>query len=120
MKKADLVTADGENIIREMVKFGVDPNRINYILHGVDTRTFRPDKNKRLKEEQRIVDFPIVISARNLKPIYDLETLIRSVPLILGQIPDTKFVIAGDGVQKNYLKNLAGSFGVLKNIRFRH
>jgi len=117
LKRADLITSDGENMIDEMIKLGADPDKINYLLHGVDTQEFNPQA-KSLKEERKMFDSPLVISVRTLMPIYDLETLIQSVPLVLAQIPKVKFVIAGDGSQKYYLGDLARSLGVLESISF--
>jgi glycosyltransferase involved in cell wall biosynthesis len=117
LKRADLITSDGENMIEEMIKLGADPDKINYLLHGVDTQEFNPQA-KSLKEEHEMFDSPLVISARTLMPIYNLETLIQSVPLVLAQIPKVKFVIAGDGSQKYYLGDLAQSLGVLESVSF--
>jgi len=117
LKRADLITTEGENAIEEMIRLRGDPDKINLILFGVDTKKFSP-KDRSLDEEHRAFDSPTVISTRNLAPIYDLETLIRSVPSMLEQIPEVKFIIAGNGTQENYLKDLAKSLNVLDSITF--
>ena len=53
-----------------------------------------------------------------LEPIYDVGTLIKSIPLVLKMIPDAKFIIAGDGEQKEYVMNLAKSLNVFHATRF--
>ncbi|GAI12440.1 unnamed protein product, partial [marine sediment metagenome] len=60
----------------------------------------------------------VVISTRNLKPVYDVETLIRAIPLVLQQIPEARFIVAGEGEQRAYLENLARGLGVLESVRF--
>ena len=117
LKRADLVTTEGENAIGEMIRLGTDPNKINLILHGVDTRIFSP-KDRSPKEAFRVFDSLVVISIRGLKPIYDVETLIKSIPAVLEQMPKVEFIIADDGLQKNYLKDLAMSLDVLDSISF--
>lgn len=117
LKRADLITTEGENAIEEMIRLGADPDKMHLVLHGVDVRKFNT-KGKSLKEKHKISNSPLVISTRNLAPIYDMETLIRAVPLVLEQVPEVKFVIAGDGVQKNYLEDLAKSLNVLNSISF--
>ena len=117
LKRADLITTMGENLIEEIIKLGADPDKIHFVVNGVDTKKFNPQK-KRLKEEHKIVDFPVVISVRWLHPIYDVETLIKSVPIVLEQIPGVKFIIAGEGAQKNYLRDIAKSLGVLDSTSF--
>ena len=59
-----------------------------------------------------------IISTRSLEPIYDLETLIRAVPLVLERIPDARFTIIGGGSQEAVLKNLAADLGVTGSIDF--
>ena len=60
----------------------------------------------------------VVISLRSFEPIYDIETLIKAVPVIVKQIPDVKFVIAGEGSQKRYLMKLVQELEVSEKINF--
>ena len=120
LRKADLITCDGENIIGRMVKLGANLEKIKFIYFGVDTQKFKPlSTNKSLrKRELGLSDTPTIISTRNLKPIYDIETLIKAIPSVLEKVPEAKFIIAGDGDQRDYLKNLATSLGVSRSIKF--
>jgi glycosyltransferase involved in cell wall biosynthesis len=55
---------------------------------------------------------------RSLEPIYDIETLINSIPIVLKEIPEAKFVIAGGGSQKAKLKEQAKSLGISQSVKF--
>lgn len=59
-----------------------------------------------------------VVYTRSLEPVYYVETLIRGVPLVMKEIPDARFVIAGTGSQETYLKTLAHDIGVSEHIAF--
>lgn len=119
LKRADMVTCDGESVVDELVKLGAAREKIELIYHGTDTRKFKPgQKSQQLIEELGVADSPIVISLRNLKPIYDVGSLIKAIPLVLKEIPGAKFIIAGDGEQRKYLENLAVSLGIPGSIRF--
>jgi glycosyltransferase involved in cell wall biosynthesis len=76
---------------------------------GIDERFFevKPDHHSKT-----------VISTRSLEPVYDIETLIKAVPLVLQEEPDASFIIIGCGSQKEYLQNLANKLGVTKRIIF--
>jgi glycosyltransferase involved in cell wall biosynthesis len=65
-----------------------------------------------------IFDSPIVVVNRQLKPTYNVELLIKAIPLVLKDFPEAKFVIIGEGSQENHLKKLAKSIGVWDSIRF--
>ncbi len=119
LKMADLITCDGEQVKEPLTRLGADPQKIRVIYFGVDTKKFKPGRiDSTLRENLGILDSPTVISVRRLNPIYDVESLINAVPLILRDFPTTKFVIVGDGTQEEELKNLAKSLGVSDSVRF--
>ena len=119
LRRADLVTCDAEHIKWPLVELGAESHKINLIYFGVDTNKFKPgQRNKKISEELEIFDSPVVISLRSLEPLYNTESLIASIPLVLEKIPETKFIIAGKGSQEQKLKELAKFMGVLDVIRF--
>jgi L-malate glycosyltransferase len=59
-----------------------------------------------------------IISTRSLEPIYDVETLIRAIPLVLAKEPEAKFIIIGSGSLNEHLQNLAAELGVSDSITF--
>jgi glycosyltransferase involved in cell wall biosynthesis len=119
LNKTDLITCDAEHIKGPLIELGVEPQKINLIYFGTDTQKFKPNaKDKKLIKDLSISNSRTVISLRSLKLIYDIETLIKSMPLILKKIPDVKFIIAGEGEQKEYLLDLAKSLNVFDATRF--
>jgi glycosyltransferase involved in cell wall biosynthesis len=103
-----------------MVELGVAREKIKLIYFGVDTKKFSANQaDAEVKGKYQIAsDSPIVISLRSLNPIYDLESLVKAVPLVLGKVPEAKFIIVGDGEQRDYLENVATSLGVGDSVRF--
>jgi len=119
LKKADLVTCTSSLLKEAIVDLGITPDKVKVAFLGVDTRKFSPgQKDEALMQELGIVDSPVVISTRLFKPIYDLETLIKAIPLVLQEIPETKFLFAGYGEQHIYLERLASDLKIAGSIRF--
>ena len=119
LKKADLITCDAENLKETMIELGADSQKIKIVYHGIDTKKFNPNqKDEKIRKKLKIFNSPTVIGTRGLKPVYDVKSLIKAVPLVLKQVPDAKFVIAGRGSQETELKQLAKSLGVSDSIRF--
>jgi glycosyltransferase involved in cell wall biosynthesis len=117
--KAELITCDAKHMKEAMVGLGVAPEKIDIVYFGVDTRKFSPrQKNERLKEKLGIYNSPTVISLRYLEPVYDVESLIRSILLVLEEIPESKFVIAGKGSEEKRLKELTKSLGISESVKF--
>lgn len=103
LNKADLINCDAEHIKGPLIELGAEPLKIYLIYFGTDTQKFKPNaKDKKLINDLFISNSLTVISLRSLKPIYDIETLIKSIPLIL----------------KEYLLDLAKSLNVFDATRF--
>lgn len=112
LKKADMIICDGLNLRDAIVEMAIEGEKINIILYGVDTTKFCPTKDHKMSEIKS------VICTRRMGKVHDIETLIRAIPHVLEVIPNVKFVIIGDGEQKDYLINLAESLHVMNNINF--
>ena len=119
LRRADIITCDGENTKEAMIKMRIESEKIDIIMHGVDIKKFDLScGDEKLREELTIFDSPTVISTRRLGVIHDVGTLIKSIPLVSKEFPDAKFIIAGEGEQKGYLMNLAKSLNVFDATRF--
>ena len=112
LKKADAVHSVGKNITKELTILGVNPEKITTIPMGIDNSIFNPNVEPLFKNEN------IIISTRNLKPVYNVELFIRAIPYVLNKIPDAKFIIAGKGEQQEYLENMAKEMSIFNNVKF--
>jgi len=99
----------------EMEQLGIGSEKISIIPMGVDEAFFE-------KGEERIIDPDrrrfIVLSNRNLLPMYNVSLLIRAAPLILKEEPGTKFLIAGDGSEKENLAMQVGNLNLGDFVEF--
>ena len=119
LKRVDCITCDSEHIIKVLTELGANPQKIEFIYFGTDVRKFNPtQKSEKIREETALNDCPIVISLRSLESLYDVETIVKAIPKIVKEVPETKFVIAGRGSQEAALKQLAKSLRVSDSIRF--
>ena len=119
LKRADLITTDGEHLKKPLMRLGGDPQKIKIIYFGVDTQQFAPSqKGKRLSKELGVHNSPTIISLRRLEPIYNVESLIQAVPLVLKEVPEAKFLVIDKGSEEVKLKQLAESLDVSESVRF--
>ena len=120
IRKADLVTGDSSSLVRAVVGLGVDESKVKLIVHGVDLRGFHPVKNnEKFKKDLCIPqDYCVVISTRNLEPVYDVATLIKAMPYVIDECRNTFFLLVGDGTLRRRLEELAYKLGVAENVRF--
>lgn len=119
LKKADYVTCNGEYFKRKIEELGVKSKKIRLIHWGINVSEFTPRQvNWKLRESLGLSNSPVIISLRNLDSVYDVESLICSIPLVLKEISEAKFLIAGKGPQEAKLKKLVEELGVSSNVRF--
>jgi len=116
LKKALAVTCDAHHMARSLEGLGATKDKIKIIFYGVDLNKDDPDKfrSKYPKEDNGNT----IVTVRQLEPRYDPETIIRAVPYVKDEFPNTKFIIIGDGSQKKYLEELAKSLDCSKNVEF--
>ncbi|MEM2211627.1 MAG: glycosyltransferase family 4 protein [Nitrososphaerales archaeon] len=120
LKRADFITCDGEHVVKIINNLRGEFGNISIIYFGTDVEKFNPKKRS---EEIRSMlgakpDTPIVISLRYLEPIYDVKTLIKAIPLVLKNIPEIKFIIAGSGSQEAELKRLVNMLKIANYVSF--
>lgn len=117
---ADAITCDAYHLLEAMVNLGGVKDKIRVIPFGIDVKKFAPGVNNgKLDKIFNVADDTLkVVSTRSLDPVYDVESLIRAIPVIIKEIPKTKFIIIGDGKQRPFLEELAKSLNISENIIF--
>jgi len=97
----------------------VPRDRIRLIYFGVDTERFSPGhRNSEIRERLGLGDAPVVVSLRSFEPVYNIETLIRAIPIVRRAVPDVRFVLVGGGSEAVMLQTLAAELGVREHARF--
>ncbi|HOO46799.1 MAG TPA: glycosyltransferase [Deltaproteobacteria bacterium] len=83
-----------------------------------DAEVFSSGVDERFFEITPDYDSKTVLYTRSLEPIYDAETLIRSIPLVIEKVPDTRFIIAGTGSMESNIKELAHTLEIEDQVDF--
>lgn len=92
--------------------------------HGVDMTVFRPNLPaqglpvKDLKEQYNLGGRQIVLTVCRLEPRKDLPTLLAAVQIVVKENERVRFVIVGEGVQKEELEKMREALGLSKFIIF--
>ncbi len=119
LKKADCITCDAEHMKNAMIELGAAPDDVHIINFGIDTKRFCPSQaDPALKKELGVVNHPTVFSLRDLYPIYDIKSLIEAVPIVLKDVPNARFLIAGSGPEEESLRDFTRSLGVDESVNF--
>jgi len=122
-KRADAVIAVAQGIRDILIQRGGDRNKIFIIPNGANVDMFRQINDSaainELRNHHGISENDYIVAfIGNLAPHHGIEYLIRSAPLVLNVLPNTKFLIVGDGAIKKELINLSERIGVSDEIIF--
>lgn len=95
----------------------IPSEKIEVIYNGVDTERFKAGNKKGngFSVPEGAIVVGVLASLRKEKGI---DVLIKAMPDVLRYFPETIFVIAGDGIERQCLEDMAKAGGVYPSIRF--
>lgn len=119
LNAARLITCDAYHMIEAMRALGTNPEKIRLIFFGVEVDRLLPgDKDEEIVTRWNAAGRRVIISLRNLEPVYNIETLLDAVPAVAKVMPEALFVIAGAGTAEKALKDHAVRLGIEDNVNF--
>lgn len=97
----------------ELVRLGVDPERVTTLRNGVDLGLFQPVDRAGVRKQLDIEGFTL-LSVGNLIPLKGHDLVINALP----QLPDVRLLVAGRGPERQTLETLARTLRVADRVRF--
>lgn len=119
--RARFVTVDAYCLKKIWIKMGIQESKIKVIPFGVDLSIFNPNvKGSTVRKNLMIgKDDIVIISTRALdNNHYNIECLIKAIPVVLKRCQNAKFILKGTGPLKTYLQNLVKKLNVSNDVRF--
>ena len=109
-----------ENFVEMLISRNFLPDRIFALYHGMDFDT----PLKEYSREQFLTEFNIpadpgdiiVGIAARLYPIKNIETLIRAAKLVKQANPRVRFIIGGDGEDRDFLERMTRDLGLTDTV----
>lgn len=114
-QQATSLTCVSDVQAKEIKKMGIGAGKISTFPMGVDESFLKAGRNRREKFNG---ESSTVLSNRNLLPIYNLSMLIRAIPLVVKEESKVKFLIAGDGSEREKLERDVRSLKIDGNVQF--
>jgi glycosyltransferase involved in cell wall biosynthesis len=108
-----------------LLSMGAIPSKVARFPWGVDCELFahgRRSEAEVIRSSLRIpFGVPVILSSRNMRPLYNIHLILRSVPVVLKQFPEAVFVfLKGYGLfpYEQQLRAVAEEMGLTNNVRF--
>ncbi len=106
---------------REMERIGVKTVRTEVIPNGADTSRFRTlpkDDVAEYKESRGFAATRILLTVGSVTTRKGQDTVIRALPRIVEDVPNTQYLCAGVKVTAEQFSELANTLGVGDHVRF--
>lgn len=124
LQNADLITVDSNDLRNKAIELGACEEKSYIIQFGVDTKLFHPGYNvSNLKRELGIKDDEkVIFSPRTMKPIYNIDKIIRVFKLLQKNFSNLKLILKmyleKDEEYKKYIERLVKKLGVREQTIF--
>jgi glycosyltransferase involved in cell wall biosynthesis len=114
LRSFDQVVAVSDEVVQRLLKAGVHREKIQEIRNGIDLRLLDAAKPSLSKANRNGLLIGLVGRLSREKGV---DIFIRAAALALHEVPETQFVVVGDGPDRASLENLIRELGIEQNIR---
>ena len=121
LRRSTIITVDAKHIKQELTQFGVNQDKVKIIYFGTNTEYYSRSQIDRLRirKKYNIKDEDIVvISTRTLNPIHDVFLTLKSIPIVLSQKNNVKFIIASDGIEREDMEEYVSKHNLSNYVIF--
>lgn len=121
LRKADALTSDNRVMKKGCLMYGVKEEKIHVVRwYGANLRRFFPQKKRdpEITAKLQLGDSPVILSTRSLSEGYNIDIIIKAIPLVLQKKHEAKFVFiwhGGDQLAK--IENLIYQLGIDRAVR---
>ena len=112
LKHADLITAISQAIGEQVIQLGARAESLSRVQFGVELDIFSPDvpTNHESIDLRRRLSLPenarLVLSARAVHPIYNLDVILQAIPLVRQRFPEVIFIFLDYNTSPEYKTQL--------------
>ncbi|MEW5803021.1 MAG: glycosyltransferase [bacterium] len=96
--------------------------KIHVMYNGIDTELFVEDRIKsrtQYRNRLHISDnSPLVGIVANLRPVKGINIFLKAAHLVVQKVPEAKFVVAGEGTEKENLLRIVRESGLSQSVTF--
>lgn len=116
---ANAVVANSDAVARQLLTEGIPASKIALIHNGLDLARLTPPDNPSRASFGLPAEGPVVTLVANMNfELKDQGTFLRAAALVLKEIPDAAFALAGAGRLEESWRRLAAELGIAARVHF--
>jgi len=121
--KTDMMIASSEAVRRSFIKRGIREDKIITIHNGIDFSKFdgldKAEARDKIRKEFSLNNSTFLVgTVARLQPVKGVEYLIEAAKYVLESIPNTRFLIVGEGPQKAELIHKVHQLNLSSDVIF--
>jgi phosphatidyl-myo-inositol dimannoside synthase len=118
-RNADLVVAASEFARQNLLRIGINPERIRKITPGVDCNRFQPTNRRRdLVERHGLAGKTVLLTVARLVPRKGHRLVLDALRRLVLDSPDLVYLIVGTGPEEEQLRRLVAEWNLNHVVRF--
>ncbi len=118
-RQADAIVAANQFAYDGLVRIGIPEERLHKLTPGVNLQTFQPQEPRRdLIERYDLAGKKVLVTVARLVPRKGHKVVLQALPAVLREVPNLRYVIAGDGPEKANLQKLVHELGLEEAVIF--
>lgn len=118
-RNAAKIVANSEFTVRQLLRIGIDANRIVKITPGVDTERFVPTaSDPELIHQYQLAGKIVVLTVGRLVPRKGHRASLQAFASACRTFDNVHYVIAGAGPEENTLRRFAKELGIEQKVTF--
>jgi len=118
-QNADKIFSCSQQTKSICLKYGAKPEKVVVTPLGVNLKKFNPQiSGSTIRERYNLTDKKVLFSVSRLVKRKGFDQVIKALPEIIKKIPNTVYLLAGDGPDKSRLTNLVKKYNLQDRVIF--
>lgn len=102
-----------------LIPRGFDRDRVLVMENAADTEKFNPKvKGDGVRRKYGVRRGPVITYVGGFHPWHGLENIVKAANLLVKEFPEVKFMMVGDGPEKERIVNMVKEIGMESNFLF--
>ncbi len=126
LSRMDAVLSVSESAANELIRHGVNPERVRVVPNGINTSRFYPGQTRDRKQflatqfpqDNPAKNYFVIGSAGNLRKLKGYEDLVEAMPQIIAATPNARCLVWGEGPERKPLIARTQELGLSHAISF--
>jgi glycosyltransferase involved in cell wall biosynthesis len=118
VKMADALVVVSPYLRKLALKWGYAKENIALVQNGVDPALFKVRLGPEALRKEYGLRGRIVMFLGSLRPQFDIDLVLRAMPLVIKEVREARLVIVGGGSERKNLERLADSLKISESVVF--